>query len=548
MKNIIGMLIILVLLFGFYTNSVKSNKESIDDIISYSNVNSRKNSNKIMFIPYDNRPSSTYYVEKIAKMNDVELLTPPKNIIGNKWERGDVVKIEKWMRENMHKSNTFIISAAMLNHGGIMHQRMYDKNYYKGKKFLFNILKEIKYESSYNKVYVYDTIQRHAVSLWKSEQFPLYENTKKWAELIDKAENFNDEDAALEIKRLEKIIPEEVLKNYKLQRELNHKLQLKLIDYTNKDYIDYLIIGQDDASEYGIHRLEKEKLSKYIKKLNLKDKVKLTCGGDEIGMNLLTLVLQEKNNINTKFKIEYSNENKKDNIENYEDRNINQTVIEHVELFGGKVVKSNEDIKLYIFTPVKANEVKKFVAKIEDDIKNNKKVAIIDLAIKDDKKTFMKYLNEKVDLTKLASYCSWNTTSNTVGIAVSHASAYNVMTKTSNINSNSSMLMMHYNFLYERILRDFIYSDVVADQVIQYLDNNKLDRWNISKQALNDVENFIIKNINNNKDEWLSDFASLGYEFDINNIRLPWERYFDLEINLVVNDYKNNKVCKVNLD
>lgn len=490
-------------------------------------INNKKELKSILFVPKDNRPASTYYNEKIAKIAGIKLIMPPKEILGEKKVRGDVEKIEKWVYQNADKADIFIISATMLNHGGLMHSRNFVPKYYNKKEYDFKLIKKLKERYPKKKIYVYDIIQRLAVSLWSKEDEDNYYNIMKWAELKDKAENFNDENAKKEIKKLESIIPEKYLKGYKTQRKLNHDLKLKMIDLVNEGYIDYLIFSQGDAAKYGVHRIEQKELQNKINGLNLNDKIKIICGADEIDMSLLALLINEKYNTITKFSVHYADKKQKIKIYPYEDRPLKQTIKEHIEWFGGKLVKENADIKLYVYSPVDDKTIIEFVNKIKKDINDNKLVAIIDLSKLEDKVKFMKVLDKETDLSKLVTYVGWNTTSNTVGIAISHATAYHKLNKKNNLG--------HYNFLYERLIRDFIYDAIVKEKVAKIIASKGIDRWNIKDEELKAIENVITNEIQKEEKKWfLDDFKKVNLIPVTKKVTLPWNRLFDTVIDIEI--------------
>ena len=491
----------------------------------------------ILYVPIDNRPISTYYVEKIAKISDVKLLIPPERLLGAKWERGDVEGINNWVRENMSSADAYIISTTMLNHGGLFFQRMYVPEYYENNTFSYDLIKEIKEKFPYKPLYAYSILQRHAVSQWNQDDLEEYKNIKEWAELSDKAYNLGDTEAFEKIKELEKNIPTEFLANYLKQRDINQEINLNLIDYVDKGYIDYLIFGQEDAARYGIHRLEQEKLNKKISEYGLGDKVKIICGCDEICLNLLTLLVQNYYDLKTTFEINYSSNQIGNSIFAYEDRRLKQTIEEHINYFGGTIVNDYADVNLYVYCSTESEFINEFINNIKQDIDKGIKVGIIDLSKGNNQIDFMKMLNEKIDLSKLIAYSSWNTVSNAAGLGISEAIAYNCMDKYVN---KSTALSMHYNFLYERLGRDFIYNAYLKDEMNQIIMEKGEDKYDISQHNLSQIENKIYERLVELSKEWFSDFYNnTDYEYNLINVSLPWNRLFDIKIELSVQEMED---------
>src|SRR5690606_21806489 len=136
----------------------------------------------------------------------------------------------------------------------------------------------------------------------------------------------------------------------------------KLIDWTANHYIDYLVLAQDDAAEYGLHRAESELLDEKVNKLNIEDKVSIFPGTDEVDVVLLARFATKVYNESPTFYIEYSGIHGKNWVAPFEDTSFDQNVIKHITAAGAKITtdEKNADVNLILNTPstIKENREK----------------------------------------------------------------------------------------------------------------------------------------------------------------------------------------------
>lgn len=211
---------------------------------------------KVLIIPLDDRPVNVDFIKANATIGGMEIIMPPEDYIGTVDKPGNPDKLLQWILSKGDKVDHFVISATMMNHGGLIHSRLIDE--YKGQLEWIDVISS---RFPDKKIYVYDVIQRLAPSVFTDDDLEDYRNIREWGILQDK-DNGNSE----RIKELETMIGNELLNKYIETREINHKLNLGLIDKVSEDKIDLLILAQDDASEFGIHNKEQDLLINKIEK------------------------------------------------------------------------------------------------------------------------------------------------------------------------------------------------------------------------------------------------------------------------------------------
>ena len=82
----------------------------------------------IMIVPLDDRPVNIDFPKSIADILEVNIMLPPKEIIGSRLEK-EIVKDKKLgIRKFKIYADAFIISLTMINHGGLNHSRLIEND------------------------------------------------------------------------------------------------------------------------------------------------------------------------------------------------------------------------------------------------------------------------------------------------------------------------------------------------------------------------------------------------------------------------------------
>lgn len=516
---------------------------------------SNKGSTDLMMIPLDDRPANIYFPEQVAKTAGVNLVIPPKDIIGYYTDAGDGGKVAEWAANNADKVDGFIISVSMLAYGGLIASRTAEQSQEAALDNI-QIIKQLKEQYPDKPIYVYDTIQRLAVTTSSPEYEVYYGQVREWAILKDKVNNFPEyEKDRPKLEKLEEEIPKVVLEDYLKARNRNHEINKTLIDWTKEGYIDNLILAQDDADAYGLHREEREVLVGKVDSLQIGDKVSVYPGADEIDVVFVGRFISEFFNETPKVYIEYSGRHGSDWIAPLEDINLHKNAIEHIISSGGSFTENEKeaDIHLIFNTPAKETNshdenISKIVNRISKLLESNKNVAIADVVNvnKADEK-FVLELADKIDVTQLLAYTGWNTAGNTLGITVGHAvSRYSFMQKNvgMSVDQLNQAAESHYEFLLHRFSKDQGYSNVVksqADDLVKelgaqgtnlaedYEQVNKLVQDKTIAETHTWYEKFNNKRVHigskNNRNLY-----SVIKNLEAVHVQLPWPRTFEAEL------------------
>jgi len=507
----------------------------------------------VLLVPLDDRPANIYFPQQVGLSSGVNVIVPPKEMIGYFTEPGNGEEISKWVLENADKADGFVISTSMLAYGGLVASRTGVKSLEDSLKDI-QIIKKLKELYPEKPVYVFDTIQRLAVTAISDEYAKYYSLISEWAILYDKVVNLGM-DGKKRLDELELLIPASVLEDYKKARARNHTVNKIMIDWVHQGYIDNLILAQDDAAPYGLHRAEREQLLAKVNELQVQEQVSVFPGADEVGVVFVSRFVNHFFHTSPKFFIEYGGIHGEDWIAPFEDTTFDYNVQKHIISAGGTIVDNEDkaDIHLLLNTPsasssTRSKDIEWLVNRTKVLIAKGKQVAIGDvLLVNKADEPFVMKLAESVDLTKILSYSGWNTAGNALGITVGHAAA-----RFAFLNQGSGFgvplyeqtAKAHYEFLLHRFAKDQGYKNVVHPAARTYIQQIGASEWSLGdKYDL--VNNFVNEKLTKETVYWYQyfdgkkvyigsrgtkDFYKTISSLESVHVKLPWPRIFEAEL------------------
>lgn len=488
-------------------------------------------------VPLDNRPCTMIFPAEIGKIANINVHTPPKSLLGNFLEPGCPDSILKWLEENMGKWDAIILSSDMLAYGGLIASRNLDTSLEDAKKNI-NSLRKIK---SYNKdipIYAFSILMRISITAADDQYARYWEKIHRYSYLSDPNLELKQANRVDELAKLERDIPKAVLDVYREARVRNHEINKLMIELVNEDIIDYLIIGQEDAAVYGVHRAEQVILREMADSYGLNDKIKFVAGADELAMNLLTKFMLDKENEIPSIQVIYDSQNGAKKVAPFEDVSIEENVNAHIESVCAKKQQTkteSADIYLFVNTPKDKNkdyskeECMEFIEDIRLHQSADKIVVIADLAYANGSDTeFFDRLKENISLSSLASYGAWNTAGNTLGTVLSHSIIYWLAHKRGILNYSA-----HINFLLERFVDDHIYQSIVREELSAAIRNDGLSPLNLETDENKKYYDELLYEIMTPKiDSFIKTYFKDIKFYEILTLKLPWARTFEVNIEI----------------
>ncbi|WP_373244233.1 DUF4127 family protein [Megamonas funiformis] len=515
---------------------------------------------KLILIPLDTRPPCQKMVVDAGKMAGVQIITPPSEIMDYYTKEGDTKKIQKWLMDNIDKSDGVIVSIDQLLHGGLLASResgiKQDES-----QILLKFMRDLKIKAKDKPIYAFNVLPRI------TPPPTLESDSKKMikiSRLIDEISIFENEDDIKLLADLKEDIKQEDLDIYLDLFRRNTALNKELINLAKEGIITKLVIGQDDGEDFGIPNMEKKSLVNYVHSLGISnDVVMITKGADEVALSLLANFVQKKANYQPKVYVEYNDEKAMRTVMPFMAGSVGSTVEEKLVMANAKKVNSPQEAGLILYVFIGNDEnmstQRQSALKIKKYLEQGKKVVLVDLSkhFSANEVLFPTLLKEDVPINELTSYAGWNTASNSIGTALANAVIYKAIRPT--FNTTNDMLAVEYNRLninYERFLEDYYYLKEVIDVMNITLKNhgyenvndldmehnyiwmNKLLQSDMQKRAnqLNNSEVFKMP-FKVQTPEGVFDLTIRNLQVDV---FFPWPRTFEVYLDVRLNLYRLN--------
>ncbi|WP_097014791.1 DUF4127 family protein [Anaerocolumna aminovalerica] len=504
---------------------------------------------KIVLLPLDERPCNYNFPYKLFNKNrntgalapsnmdlDFQIIKPDK--LGDKKTPANTMEIQKFLKESCKDADGLVISIDTLAYGGLIPSRLHHSSAEEIQERL-EIIKELKKDNEKLKIYAFHCIMRCPKYSSNDEEPDYYEECgaeiHKIGELEHKARLGMD--IGKELDDLYKKVKSQYLEDYTGRRKVNLSLNLLSLDYVKEGYIDFLIIPQDDSAKYGFTAMDQEIVREKITKELLQDQVLMYPGADEVAMTLLTRVINNLNGRTPNIYIKYASIHAPYIIPAYEDRSLGETLKYQIMAAGCMQTESSPEADLILAVSAPAGEMleasaqpvknqnycvernlTEFVLYIEEQLKKGKAVTIGDNAFANGSDLeLIALLNKRNLLMKVAGYAGWNTSSNTLGTAISQGVLY--------LYRNDCK--EHRDFLVERYIEDAGYCGVVR----KYITEHKLESLGMNYFDVKESNGIASTLIREMLQEFVdSKLSSIAEKVCINQVYMPWRRMFEIGI------------------
>lgn len=460
----------------------------------------------VLLLPLDSRPACTKFIADLGKIANIKVIMPPNELLDNYKMTAKTNDLRLWLSENIQNVDAAIVSIDMLIHGSLLASR-HSTGTDNDTNETLQLLKSIHTKYPKMPIYAFNILPR----LWLADS---KENSKyqklilEYSKLKDQVYTFENPKDIKNLNDLESKIPPQLLIEYQNLYQENVELNKKLIQLTEQGIFEKLVIGQDDGQIFGIPNISKKQLLHYLNNQQLtSDHVIITRGTDEVALTLLGDIANKINHYHPKINVQYSDSNAASIVMPYMPSSVATTVKEKVEMIGGNLVNNPDDADfiLFVYIGTEKNKDNQFNVnkQLQSLLKKNYKVALVDLSEHFSYKEtiFPTLLKNDVPINQFIAYAGWNTTSNSIGTAVTQATIFTARL-TSAIESNDILALYKNNltFLISRYLEDWYYLKNVIDNI-----NNKLKKSNINIYDLNEHYNLANSqlNIEMNKNSYL---------------------------------------------
>ncbi len=363
---------------------------------------------KIAFIPIDNRPVCYTLAQQIAKMdNGLELLLPPREMLGDLHKIADVKRIFNWL-ENLQDVDKVVVSLDTIAYGGLVPSRRSSDSLGKIKKRIEKF-KQILSEKN-AEIYACSSIMRISNNNINEEEKEYWSEYGK--KIFEYSYNYHKNSIA------QTDVPQEILEDYIVTRNRNFEVNKIYIQWAQENFFNTLVFSKDDCAKYGFNVIEAKVLATLI--ASRKCDALIKTGADEIPLSLLARAITKGREV--KIAPVYSEPEHVDKISKYEDVSVKESVEGQIELAGG-IVCEEKDADIVLLVNNFKEEQGELVMGVDVEgynkelILHDKPYCIADIlnANGADNGFVKQLLKQDLNSDNFFGYAGWNTTGNTLG-------------------------------------------------------------------------------------------------------------------------------------
>lgn len=507
---------------------------------------------KFLLLPLDSRPPCTQLVADLGKIAGIEIKLPNSYLLDNYRNPANFQELRQWAYKNINDYNAAIVSTDLLIHGGLIgSRRSYD--YEDEQKKVINLLAMFHEKNPAIKLYAFSIIPRLIIADdERSNQWQYH--MMQFAILQDQENIFGNPRDYKKLQELRRKIPEDLILKYNKLYENNNKFNHELIDQAQKDWLHGLIIGQDDGEPFGLPNINRNKAVDYINSIEddfeKEDSFAMvTRGADEIGMLLLAAHVNRSKNYQPKIFVKYSDPTVPHLVMPYMPITVDETVNEKINNVFATRVEQEKDSDFILFVHCGHNKTMSWNAEqisqeLKSLIEGKKPIALVDLSENYQvyETLLDKLVKNEAKLPQLIAYAGWNTTSNSVGTAISQASIF--MNRINNAPKILLPSIYYHNFRFtlSRMLDDWGYQKNILPNLNKRLIKNNIDNYKLGKTResvedeinleLDKYSQWLVEN-NINKFPFYNDGKKEYYIYHVEpDATLTWDRTFEIRLEL----------------
>lgn len=507
---------------------------------------------ELVIIPLDDRPANLYFPQMTAASAGVQTLFPPEDLVGTFTTPGDGDALGDWLLEQ-DDADGYIVSASMLAYGGLIASRTGTAATIEEARARVAVLNHLRERNPDTPIYVYDTIQRLALSALGENAELYYTLLREWAILVDRVENLGQEQYREELEEVRAQIPNDILADYLQARERNHEINRLLVEWAADGVVDHLVLAQDDADPYGLHRAEREDLTDLVHELGAEDVVQIFPGADEVDATLVSRFVQERNGTSPEVSVEYSGIDGSQWTAPFEDTTYDENIARHLVAAGASLAQNDPDIHLLVNTPSASDgqretDLDDFVDRIATLQDAGEEVVIVDaVEVNRADHALIERLAERVDLPDLLSYSGWNTAGNALGIATGHGFSRWSYLQTSGsgfgVPAALGPAQTHVSYLLHRFVLDDRFKNQVQPDAYDEAEARGWNVFGLTEEQTAIMQDYVADRLTPIAEEFHAEYfaghevdlaqrgarmhtATIGPEVSV-HVALPWPRLFE---------------------
>ncbi|MDQ7848745.1 MAG: DUF4127 family protein [Armatimonadota bacterium] len=387
------------------------------------------------FIPLDDRPVTRDAVLHLAAAVGVTVHTPPRALLGGPDRPGDVRALWAWVHRQLAQEPpaACIASAEMLCFGGLVASRRATPQW----RNLLPWLDDLYALAATVPTYVSAVIPRTPLAAGGGED-PGYweihgEALRAYSAAADRYAWMGDAAAARQLAEALERLPAGVVEAVLQHRRRHLLVNAELVLAASRGTLRAVLVGQDDTTITGLSRMDREVLER-LAAVAAAANVIITSGADELGAVLFARWLNAVAGARPAVRVAYTFPQARDRVAAYEATPLAQSVREHVEATGCRLVSSGEEILLWVHNFAEdqqreahdqddvVDDAGAVAVRLAEEAAGGRPVALADVRYANGAdRSLVAALLQRSAFGGVAAYAGWNTASNALGSAVAQA-------------------------------------------------------------------------------------------------------------------------------
>jgi hypothetical protein len=387
---------------------------------------------RIVLVPIDDRPVTSQLPRLLGAIAGVEVVEPPRPLLGNYLTPGDPDAIARWLRDQAPPdARDYVVSSDMIAYGGLVASRIPGITVDRANQRLAALaaLRERRSRASFA---VFGTVMRLAPTgvpaVGDAASFPfagpVWPQIQRYANLPDPPQTATQQAEAARLRG--DLGP--ALDAYLATRARNLDVDLYALRLDVPGWFDRVVLGQDDAGPVGLHLRDLAALRSYAEQNVPPGRSAIEPGTDELAMALIASALAHDAGIVPRVHVVYSRAGGADVHDPLEFAPISTTIADLIRTCGAQQVDAAApaDVDLFVRVPQTSDADEN--AFVDAIARAPQRAAIADLSFLDagnlaEQRRLTGELVARGVAGRVGAFASWNTPANTVGTALPEAIA-----------------------------------------------------------------------------------------------------------------------------
>lgn len=392
---------------------------------------------RVAFLPLDDRPITRDAFLALAALAGLEVLTPPRELLGHLKTSADIEALWAWVNGPGAEADLLIGSAELMIYGGLVPSRI-------GHEPLDRCLSLAARFSGAHRAAPHRQMLLAASNMRLPSAADATEEPDYWAEYgpqifahsfhADRYEQTGDAASREIAATAAAAVPPAVLADVRARRARNLAVLLSLVDAAARGILDALLIGQDDAAEFGWTGRDLRAVDSAIRDRGASSRAWVTYGTDELAVRFLARAVLTGRGERPGVAVVYSYPENRNAIPRYEGQALDLTVTSHITTAGCRRVESDPDLTLFVHNfpgaqeeapdqrPYDLGELDAFCGALAETAASGRETCLADVRYSNGAdRTLVGRILAVPRAYGIRAYGGWNTMSNTLGMVLAQA-------------------------------------------------------------------------------------------------------------------------------